>query len=401
MQKKRKAATLLLICLVMASQATTAIGSSLTELRNRQTQLNNQTQKTKDDLSTIKTEKTGLEAELLQLDIELETVSAEYFKTNTELENTTALLAQTEQELAEAEAQYDAQYAAFRERVRYMYENGNIGYLEVLMDSSNFTDFLNRMEYVDRLVEYDKNLMTRLAATERTIAAKVVEIGIKKEEVTALAAQLEHQKHALEESSSAKSAAVLKLGQDEKAALQQLQDFVDANEEIAAAIKKEEDAQAAAKRAAAEAAAAAAARTAAAMPKVSYDGQMKWPVPSSSRISSGYGPRKSPISGKSEFHTGIDIPASSGSNIVAADSGTVVSSGWMNGYGYTVVLNHGGGITTLYGHASKLLVSKGQTVTKGQVIALIGSTGWSTGPHLHFQVMKNGGHVSPSNFLNY
>ena len=124
-------------------------------------------------------------------------------------------------------------------------------------------------------------------------------------------------------------------------------------------------------------------------------GQMAWPVPSSSYISSPFGYRIHPIYGYSKLHTGMDIGASSGSAIVAANAGTVISSGWNGGYGKCIVVDHGGGVTTLYAHCSALYVSVGQSVTRGQQIAAVGSTGNSTGPHCHFEVRINGSYVNP------
>ena len=128
-------------------------------------------------------------------------------------------------------------------------------------------------------------------------------------------------------------------------------------------------------------------------------GKLGWPCPSSSRITSGYGYRI--LFGVRDFHTGIDIGATMGSNICAAESGTVILAnyGWNGGYGNYIIINHGNGITTRYAHASKLYVTAGQTVTKGQVIAAVGTTGNSTGPHLHFEVRINGSHTNPLNYL--
>ena len=125
-----------------------------------------------------------------------------------------------------------------------------------------------------------------------------------------------------------------------------------------------------------------------------------WPVPGYYRISSDYVDRTSPIFGAAEFHTGIDIPASYGEDVVAAADGVVITSGWVNGYGNTVMISHGSGIVTLYGHNSSLVISNGQSVKKGQVIAKIGSTGYSTGNHCHFEVRINGDHTSPWPYLN-
>ena len=125
-----------------------------------------------------------------------------------------------------------------------------------------------------------------------------------------------------------------------------------------------------------------------------------WPVPGNYRVSSGYVDRTSPIFGTAEFHTGIDIPANYGTSVVAAADGVVITAGWVNGYGNTVMISHGSGLVTLYGHNSSLVVSKGDSVKKGQTIAKVGSTGYSTGNHCHFEVRKDGDHVDPNIYLN-
>ena len=397
MHRNRKAIMAVLLVMVMVvAQMTSAAATTLKELEGKQAELATQIKTAKDAYEELKTEKDGVLAEVTRLDVELDEVTTEYLLVSDELAQTTALLEQTEIELAEAEAQYEAQYAAFRDRVRYMYENGSIGYLETLFTAESFSDFLNQVEYINCIVEYDENMVTRLQETENTIAAKLQDISEKEIEVSALAVQLERKKHAYEEEFAVKEAALFDLMEDEAAALAEYKAFEDADKVIQAEIKKWQEAE----KARIEAAAAAD-RARAASSSVNFDGQMRWPVPSSSRISSGYGYRTSPISGRREFHTGIDIPAATGNSIIAAEKGVVVTAGWINGYGYTVVLDHGGNVTTLYGHCSRLLVSVGQSVARGQEIARIGSTGWSTGPHLHFQVMERGGHVTPSKYLNY
>ncbi|MDR1438536.1 MAG: M23 family metallopeptidase, partial [Clostridiales bacterium] len=126
---------------------------------------------------------------------------------------------------------------------------------------------------------------------------------------------------------------------------------------------------------------------------------MRWPLPGYSTLSSPYGTRVHPVTGKKKMHTGIDIPAPTGTDIVAAKGGTVIISGVQGGYGNAVVISHGDGLTTLYGHCSKLLVKVGQTVKQGEVIAKVGSTGVSTGPHLHFEVRKDGATAQPLNYV--
>jgi murein DD-endopeptidase MepM/ murein hydrolase activator NlpD len=127
-------------------------------------------------------------------------------------------------------------------------------------------------------------------------------------------------------------------------------------------------------------------------------GNMKWPTPGYTNVVSPYGRRLHPILKKYKMHTGIDIDAPSGASIIAANSGTIIIAGWRSGYGNTVVIDHGGGITTLYAHCSKILVKVGDHVAAGKVIAKVGSTGLSTGAHLHFEIRVNGDTVDPLKF---
>ena len=401
MQKAiRKAAAVVMILALAVSQTFSVSATNITDLKNKQSDLAAQSKKARDVLKDITADKNDLLYELLLLDIELEEVSEEYTQVSEELERTNALLAQTEIDLAEAEAQYDAQYAALKERVRYMYENGDIGYLEMLFSVKSFEDFLNRLEYISCIVEYDQNMEKNLLETEQTIAAKLEEISAKQVEVSVLSAQLERKQHALQEAEEEKTAKVHLLMEDEKNALQEAKNLEAADAAVAAQIKKYEAEQAAAE-AARRAAAAKASASANTGSTTKYNGQFLWPVPGHSRISSGYQWRTHPITGKREFHKGIDIPAPRGTNIIAAEGGTVITSGYLSGFGNTVIISHGGGLSTIYAHADKLLVSVGQTVSRGQVIARIGTTGTSTGYHLHFQVMDNGEHTSPKKYLNY
>ena len=127
---------------------------------------------------------------------------------------------------------------------------------------------------------------------------------------------------------------------------------------------------------------------------------MIWPAPDSHTITSYFGWRVHPITGTNKYHSGVDIGASYGSSVLAADSGTVILAGWNGGYGNCIVISHGNGITTLYGHLSSIIVSSGQSVSQGQTIGYVGSTGNSTGPHLHWEVAVNGSQVNPLNYAN-
>jgi murein DD-endopeptidase MepM/ murein hydrolase activator NlpD len=250
------------------------------------------------------------------------------------------------------------------------------------------TDLLNRVEYVNRIAESDKQLVAKLQETENLIGEKLDEVNKSKREMVFLSGQYELKHADLESAKQKKAQLVEKLSADEALYLQQIKDLEEDSNRIEKLIM---DAEAEMARKLAEERARAV--------SVYQGGKISWPVPSSGNITSPYGNRIHPINGRTEFHTGIDISANYGADIVAAEGGVVLSAGWNGGYGNTVVINHGNGLSTLYAHGSKLVVSAGENVTKGQVIAKAGSTGYSTGNHLHFEVRLSGKHTNPVSYV--
>lgn len=393
MKKLKKCKSILFAVLtvaVMVINGTVANATNVSDLKAKRSQIQSESKKAKDLLNDTKTKKSAALEEVLRLDTDLDEAESELELITSELDKTVIRLGEAEAELSVAREEREKQYESLKKRMRYMYENGSIGYLDVIFDSTDFSDFLNRFEYINRIIEYDDNLVNELAKTESTIYDRVAEIDIKKREQEFLLSQQTEKKHALEEAREQKNIVVIKLTQDEQTVLQQVADLEKSSKEVEEIIKQAEAKAAAARKAAERAAANKATNTA------SYNGKLGWPVPGRSNVSSGYGYRTKP---RKEFHTGIDIPTPTGSNIVSAESGTVISAKYMNGYGYTVMVDHGGGVTTLYGHNSKLVVSAGERIERGQTIAKAGSTGYSTGPHCHFEVRVNGSHIDPWKYL--
>jgi len=407
----KKTIAIILSAAFIVGGAGGASAESIADLKKQQDELRSKTVRAKDYLNDAQIEKSGVLGEVLLLDIMLDEAEQELDEAEAELELTVALLEKTETELVDAEVLREAQYESLKGRVRYMHENGVIGYLEILLKSESFADFVNRLEYVDEIINYDNNIVKNLAETERLVTEKASEIELHKRETELLRDSRAERKARLEEAIEEKNAAVYELTKNELTFQQQIRDLEESDRQIQRLIKAAEDESA---RVAAEKAAAARAaeqkaedeRDAAerearlAAERTKYiGGQLAWPVPDYYTVSSGYGSRTNPISGKSEFHTGIDIAAPSGANVVAAGDGTVILSGYNGGYGYTVIIDHGGGMTTLYGHNSKLYAENGATVKRGELIAKCGSTGYSTGPHVHFEVRKNGSSESPMGYV--
>ena len=293
--------------------------------------------------------------------------------------------------MAEAKKNKDIQLEKFSVRIKFLHERGNIGYLEIILSSKSFNDFLKRREYVKQIMEYDKKLLENLNNIQNTILLETQKIEEDKIQAEKLLVEKQEKEQNLKNFMEEKQKVLASYMSDEKKYEELIKNQEKESQEIknlilASASKTTEN------------------NSNQNNIKYTYTGgKFNWPVPSrsasSSSLSSGFVYRKRPIGSGYEQHTGYDIPASYGADIVAAESGKVIFSGWKSGYGNTIVIDHGGGITTLYGHNSSLVVSVGQSVSRGQVIAKCGSTGNSTGNHCHFEVRSNGSPVSPEGYL--
>ena len=325
-------------------------------------------------------------------------------------------------ELEAAKADEKLQYERYRKRMRAMEENGELSYASILFNASSFTDLLSKFDFISEIMDYDNTLEKELIAARENVEAvkaeyeaALAEYEIRKAELEAKKAELEAEIQAAYELIAGLEADIARFAQEDavnEAAEYQVQKEID--DMIAELRRQEEAARQAAL--AAQAAAQAAAQSAGggggmtsststgsngyigAAAAVGATGKYIWPTPASYTITSPFGYRIHPIFKTQKYHSGIDIGAPSGAQILAADSGTVTIAQYSSSYGNYVVINHGDGNTTLYAHQSSMAVSAGQSVSQGQVIGYVGSTGWSTGPHLHYEITQNGERVNPSSF---
>ena len=362
-----------------------AQAASTSQLKSRLAELKSARAEANAAVEALEGESEKYSEKIAALDYQIQSTRAELNATQKIIDSLTRDIADKQDELDETIAQLDEKQELFETRIRVMYENGDTTYLEVLLSSEDFSDMLTNMEIVSQIMDYDKRIV---------------------EEYKALKAQIETQKAALESDRKDK--------QDYADDLEQAYEEIEAQKKEYKALKAKVDSDLALKKAEAERMLreqdeindeiAALSRQEAASSsggggKV-YSGSLVWPCPSYSRISSQYGYRTHPISGTRKLHKGLDIAASSGNPVIAAASGTVVKSYFSSSYGNYVVISHGGGLMTAYAHMTRRLVSAGQTVSAGQQVGTVGSTGNSTGPHLHFEVYVGGSTTNPMNYFS-
>lgn len=353
-------------------------------------------QQMQSNLTDIKKVKEELEASkqdlaeyVVRLDGQLAAIQAKIADLKGQIEEKEEEIELTQEELEAAIEDQENQYAAMTKRIKFMYEKGDNLYMELLFSSKSFGDMLNKAEYIEMLSAYDRKMLDQYVETRELIE-------LYKE-------QLEEERSFLEEAKAgveSEEASLNVLIDEKKATIERVSDDIHAEEakiaEYEAYIKEQNETISMLEKVVAEEKAKLAEES-----RLKYDGGMfKWPAPSYTAISSDYGNRPDPILGMEKFHNGVDMAAPGGSPILAAYDGRVVAADYSASMGNYIMIDHGDGLYTIYMHAAALYVSKGSFVIKGQNIAAVGSTGRSTGNHLHFSVRLNGSYVSPWNYLS-
>ncbi len=292
-----------------------------------------------------------------------------------ELDATEARMKENEDTLQGLQKDYDDKRQALGKRVRDIYIHGQISYLDVLFGAKDFNDLMTRMDFLKRIIRRDYNLVTEVAAVKDQLELAQAELEKDRETQAEQESRAHKARLDMEEKVGRQQALIERLKTDKALIDQQYEELMAASRQVGAMIRERGDGGV----------------------QASGSGAMIWPI--SGPVTSEFGWRVHPITGSQRFHSGVDIGGDYGQSVHAAQSGTVEYAGWISGYGNAVIINHGGGITTLYGHNQSLAVSEGQSVSQGQTIAYCGSTGNSTGPHCHFEVRRNGEPVSPYSYL--
>lgn len=344
------------------------------------------------DVKNLKKEleasKTNLANYITELDASLATIQAKIEELKTLISDKEAEIEETTLELEAAVAVQEAQYEAMKARIKFMYERGDTFYMELLFASESFGEMLNKAEYIEMLSAYDRKKLDEYVAQAEYVALCKEGLEEEKNVLEEAKASVESEEAAMNELIAAKEAEINAVSNDianKEEAIAEYEAYIAEQNETIAALEK---------------AVAEERKKLAAEQGRKYDGGVfAWPAPSYKRISDDYGYRIHPILGTQQFHNGVDMAAPGGSPILAAYDGKVVAAAYSNSMGNYIMIDHGDGLYTIYMHASALYVSSGTEVSKGDKIAAVGSTGRSTGNHLHFSVRLNGSYVSPWNYL--
>ncbi|MGL4798738.1 MAG: murein hydrolase activator EnvC family protein [Cellulosilyticaceae bacterium] len=369
------------IALLLAGLMIGQIPLSASSLSNKKEELSNTKENIKNAQSELKqaeAEKKQAQAEIEKLDGEIIKVEDEVMALETQLGEKEAQISQVKVELEGAIEKKDYQYEATKKRMVQMYKNSKGDYMKLVFSSGSLSELLSRTQYIKVISEYDNQLLDEYKAQEQIIAEHQQVLEKEEEALQTIHTKQVAIRDDLESKRKEKNKRVGILEQKSTSLHAQIDDF----EEASKALEKE------------------IARLTQNSTLKYNGGKFGWPVPGHYRLSSDYNPRNHPIFNTNEFHQGIDIPAPYGKAVVAAADGVVITSGNVRGFGKTIIIDHGSGLTTIYGHNSSLTASVGQKVTKGQQVAKIGSTGYSTGNHCHFEVRINNKHTNPWNYLS-
>lgn len=388
MIKRKKMISLLLVLTLVSGMFVQTYATEIDDTKKKAEELESKKK-------VAENEKTSLADQLKKLTGEMEETKKKISAKEDEITN-------KEEELILAKADENEQYESMKKRIRYMYENGNTGFVEILCSSKSIGELLNNAEYISRISGYDRNMLVEFQKVVTNVENQEAELKKEYKELQTMQDNLITKQDSVNELIKNKQSEIQSLTSelgDTKNKLAQLEAAAAEAErkqkEAAAAAAAAKKAQAAAKKNTSSSGSSAGSAGASV---VSGNGTFTHPCPGG-YISSGFGYRTQPIAGASTNHKGIDFAAATGTPIYAAAAGTVISAGYAGNAGNLLVISHGNGLLTYYMHCNAIYVSAGQKVSRGQNVAAVGTTGNSTGPHLHFQVMLNGTPVNPANYL--
>ncbi|WP_261303512.1 murein hydrolase activator EnvC family protein [Paenibacillus andongensis] len=370
-----------------AASTTEKIDQQLTQLKKMKAQAQQKANDAQNQITKVHNEKDQATKDMNTLVNQVNEASKKLTKLNEEIDKVSDTLEDNAKQLDEAEARVESRDQMLKSRVRLMYMNGFVSYMDVVLSATSFSDFLNRIEALKSIVNQDKEILVSNKKDKETVAQKKVDTEQQLEKVKALYADADALRDDLQAKEKAKEVKIASLTKQEKV----LEDISEESDKQITQLAKQESDLQAKKRAASNAKS----------PFTYSGGKLGYPLAVQAPLTSDFTNRINPVTGRAESHKGIDLGAPKGTDILAAENGSVIYASWMNGYGNCVILDHGNGLWTVYGHIMNdgIYVKVGDVVKRGQKIAGVGSTGQSTGYHLHFEVRKNEVPTDPKPFL--
>ena len=378
MNTKKRWMAVLIIITVFMSMIMPVYADEITEKQQQLKDVSQQIYDKKLKVNNLKKQEKSIVGQVANLEKDMNKTQKEIESLSGQVEFLQSNIGVTEHEINILENDLEKQSDILSQRLVFIYEEGDISYLEVLLSAEDLQDFLTRYDLLNSIVEQDKELIESVRAQKRDLDLKKSNLEVQQKQMEIAKEDQNDKKEIIDGQIDAKKEILSSVEKDKKASLQALNELEQASKELEAMIRQIQGGGS----------------------KTSIGtGTYSWPTPGYTTITSYFGMRYHPILKVRKLHTGIDIGVPAGVSIMAADGGTVIFSGWNDAYGNMVIIDHGAGMSTLYAHQSKLLVSKGATVSKGQVIGKVGSTGWSTGAHMHFEVRVNGTPVDPRSYV--
>ena len=352
--------------------------SNLTDLQTQQQDLQDQIQQSHEELEEVQSQLSENLQQIEKLDEKIRESENEIEELDTQVKSLQEEIANIQSQLDVAEKNYEKQKDIMENRLVAIYEAGDTKYLDVLLNSSNISEFLSNYYLITEIASVDKDLLDEVEAEKKEIELAKQKLE-KNQESLAVALQTQTKTATvLQNTKALRGNYISRLSDEEKAKQEQIDEMTEQYEAVNNQILE---------------------LAVQGLDSVYIGGELAWPVPGYTKITSNYGMRVHPITGQYKLHTGVDISAPIGANFVAANDGIVTKAEYNTAYGNMVIIDHGGGISTLYAHGSEILVTVGQTVKKNEAILKVGSTGYSTGPHAHFEVRINGVVTDPLPYI--
>lgn len=370
-----------------AASATDKIDQQLTQLKKQKAEAQQKANSAQSQITKVQSEKEQTTKDMNALVSQVNEASKKLTQLNEQIDQVSNALEASAKQLDEAEARVESRDNMLKSRVRLMYMNGFVSYMDVVLSATSFSDFLNRVEALKSIVNQDKEILESNVKDKETVMQKKADTEKQLENVKGLYAEADALRDDLQAKEKAKEVKIASLSKQER----ELEEISEESDRMITQLAKQEADLQAKKRAAANAKS----------PFTYSGGKLGYPLAVQAPMTSDFIARINPVTGRAENHKGIDLGTAKGTPILAAENGSVIYASWMNGYGNCVIVDHGNGLWTLYGHIMNdgIYVKVGDVVKRGQKIAGVGSTGQSTGNHLHFEVRKNEVPTDPKPFL--